>query len=265
MAAREASDSEATDTRALIDERYEAVEAGDYLAVLCVERHAAQAQVQKAYFDLAKRIHPDKLDDPSLKDLQSKALTLFQFATEAKDVLSDRVKRNEYLRGDLKAQPVRGSDRGGPQETAEKGKIAFHKGSVMLNKRGYDDAERYLREAVIATPDNSKYWQALGWAVFQNVKARKEADRLEEAKDCWDKALELNEQSAQSHFYIALYYKAKDDKLHCRDALERALFIDPSHVDAKREMRLLRMRSEKRKKQSTGIISRIVDGLTKKR
>ena len=253
-------DDQATDEiRALLAERFEAARAGDYFKVLAVETNAPPNKVLEAYFALAKKIHPDMITRAGLDDLREQAVTVFKFATEAKDVLADRQRRAAFLKGELNPTRVAtGVTRPAQAKNAgEIAKISFHKGTVFLNKRAYAEAEKHLRKAVEAEQGNAKYWQSLGWAIFQNASGRQDEDRLEEARICWEKSLEMNYDNAQSHYYIALYYKALDDMEQCRDALEQAIFQDGNHVEAKRELRLIRMRS--RKGRETGnFLSRLM-------
>ncbi|MGM0576816.1 MAG: DnaJ domain-containing protein [Myxococcota bacterium] len=249
--------------RKLLEQRFEAVRKTDYFGVLGVRREASPSKVQEAYFDLVKRFHPDKIATAGLEDMRDQAMAVFQFATEAKDVLSDRTKRGQYIRGELKPEAPGGVDEKGGRKArnaGEVGKISFHKGSVLLDKRAYTDAEKFLRQAVSAVPDEARYWSRLGWAIFQNAEARPEPQRLEEARKAWEKAMELDEESAEVHYFMSLYHKARDEGPDQRKELNRALHLDPSHVDAKREKRLLRMRAEKRRKER-GLVSKLLDKL----
>ncbi len=269
------------ETRTLLDKRFTAAVGGDYFGVLGLDESASIKQVQDGYFKLAKLLHPDKITasgEFNEGDSQ-KALQVFKFATEAKDVLGDKALRAKYLKGELQPERVSQSDsrKKRVKSQDEIAKIAFHKGTVLLNKRSYQDAERFLTEAAKAKPDDAKHWQKLGWAVFQNTEEREDAQRLEEAKRCWSKAISCDSEDAQSHYFMALYYKANGKKSACRDALEKALFLNPNYVEAKREIRLLKMRSSKggkrrgssrRKTKSgsgDGLWAQLVNLLTKKR
>ncbi|MCB9730474.1 MAG: DnaJ domain-containing protein [Deltaproteobacteria bacterium] len=255
---------EVDEVRKLIEERLEAVRDGDYFAVLGLSRETPAPLVQQAYFQLAKRIHPDTMSRHGLEDLRDVARAIFQFATEAKDVLSNVQDRARYLRGDLRPVIPGGlGERSAPKSrnNEEAGKIAFHKGSVLLTKRSYGEAERLLKQAVVGVPGSAKYWTSLGWAIFQNVDERPASERLEEARKAWERALAIDEDNAQVHYYMALYYKTAGDMERCQDELERVLYIDANHVDAQREMRLIRMRSGKQAKSrqtGPGLLSRLL-------
>jgi Flp pilus assembly protein TadD len=127
----------------------------------------------------------------------------------------------------------------------EAAKIAFHKGSVMLGKRSFQEAETFFREATLTHPSVARYWQALGWAIFNHVEGRTEEQRLEDARKAYEKALELDEEDAQTHYNIGLYWKAKDDMKRTKRAMELAVEHKPNFIEAKRELRLMEMRHGK--------------------
>ena len=261
------------ETRSLLEKRFEAATGGDYFGVLGLDDSAGAKQVQDNYFKLAKLLHPDKISSSGEFDDEDrqKALQVFKFATEAKDVLADKALRAKYIKGELQPDRVtQGGDRGKKrvQSQEEIAKIAFHKGTVLLNKRSYQDAEKFLMEAAKAKPEDPKHWQKLGWAVYQNTADRDEEQRLEEAKRCWSKALSCDQEDPQSHYLMALYYKAIGKKGACKEALKKALSLKPNFVEAKREIRLLEMRSgkgkrKKKKGSSSGSGDSLWDQLTK--
>lgn len=86
----------------------------DYYQILGVPRNASQKDIKKAYYQLAKKYHPDtNKDDPKAKEK-------FSQLAEAYEVLSDEVKRKQYdAYGSAGFDPGAGSSgqsywRGGP-------------------------------------------------------------------------------------------------------------------------------------------------------
>ncbi|MCC6126134.1 MAG: J domain-containing protein [Pirellulales bacterium] len=82
--------------------------AEDYYKTLGVAKNASQAEIQKAYYELAKKYHPDK--NPDDKTAKKK----FQQVQAAFDVLSNAEKREMYDRYGSSFE-TRGA--GGPQST----------------------------------------------------------------------------------------------------------------------------------------------------
>ena len=118
------------ETRTLLEKRFEAASAGDYFGVLGLENSAGTKQVQDNYFKLAKLLHPDKISSNSEFDEndRQKALQVFKFATEAKDVLADKDLRQKYVKGELQPDRVSsGGDRNKKRVKSQEviAKIAF--------------------------------------------------------------------------------------------------------------------------------------------
>jgi curved DNA-binding protein len=82
--------------------------AEDYYKTLGVSREASQAEIQKAYFELAKKYHPDK--NPHDKTAKKK----FQQVQAAYDVLGNQEKREMY---DRYGSSFETHGPGGPQYT----------------------------------------------------------------------------------------------------------------------------------------------------
>ena len=154
------------------------------------------------------------------------------------------------------------------QNKVEAAKIAFHKGNVMLNKRGYKQAEEFFREATRENDSVARYWQSLGWAVFNNAGARDEDARLEEARRCYEKALEIDEEDGVTHYNVGLYWKARRKHSRSRRAMEKALAHKPDFVEAKREIRLMKMREAKAKQlkraTNSSLLEKIKDAFKKR-
>lgn len=61
----------------------------DYYKILGVSKNSSSKDVKKAYYQLAKKYHPDTNKDPN-------ASKKFQEVSEAYEILSDDTKRKEY-------------------------------------------------------------------------------------------------------------------------------------------------------------------------
>ena len=236
----------------LIDDRMQAAIDGDYYGALGVEKDAESTDIQASYISMAKVIHPDMLSKEGLEEYKERAEDLFRFATEAQEILTHNKKRKSYDSGDLVAKGIRGGEATGSEERNRhnKAKLQYQKGSVQLNRKGWNVAEEHLREAVELNETEPRYWRKLGWAIFNNSESDK-AKRQDEACRCWIQALELNEEDPEAHYYMALYHKSKGDQQKMKKALGRTVKLKPRHVDAQRELRLLKMREEKVKAADT--------------
>jgi DnaJ-class molecular chaperone len=85
--------------------------AEDYYKTLGVAKNASQAEIQKAYYELAKKYHPDK--NPDDKTAKKK----FQQVQAAFDVLSNAEKREMYDRYGSSFETRGAGGPGGPQHS----------------------------------------------------------------------------------------------------------------------------------------------------
>jgi curved DNA-binding protein CbpA len=68
----------------------------DYYEVLGVTLRSSSADVKSAYYQLAKKYHPDRFRQPEQAELRSKVEALFAKVTEAYETLNDHAKRALY-------------------------------------------------------------------------------------------------------------------------------------------------------------------------
>ena len=231
----------------LIDAKFATLQRRDYFGVLGIETTAESSAVQKAYFTLAKLVHPDKIARSALDAVdKERANQVFKFISDAYTTLMDPTKRQAVIRSAEAGQPNPFAGAGGAASKGhrEEGRIYHHKGQRLLQMRGYADAEKVLRQALKLAPGEAGILVDLGWAVFNNPE-HPEAARMEEAHSLWSKARIKDKDDPRSHYYTALYYKATGDTLKARSALEAAVAVKPNYIEAQRELRLLEMREGK--------------------
>ncbi len=132
----------------------------DYYQVLNVTTAATPAEVQKAYYGLARALHPDKFFVIGDAQLKSAVNQIYKRVTESYSVLRDDAKRKRYLAG------ISGPDRAN--------RLRYSEESEQEQK----NEEREAKE-VAKTPQGKKlYAQAMldmqkeNWAsAFRNVQS----------------------------------------------------------------------------------------------
>ena len=244
--------------KALIADKAKSVEKHDHFALLGVTQQTPKGEIAKAYFELAKVLHPDRVSKRGLKEQTAAANAVFAALSEAQSVLSDPKRRDDYQR----QHPMAGASaeeiqaRVASQSTQEllrkdvselgisakeASKIFFHKGVTLLKKGAFSESEQMLERALDGDPDNARYHLQMGWAVFQNT-ARPDGKRLATARTHLEKAVAGDMENPEAHYYMARLWRETGDNDKCRQSLLKALEKRPSFIEAKRELRLLEMR-----------------------
>lgn len=238
----EAQSTNSPDVIELVREKRALLASDDHWALLGVPEGAAPEAVRAAYFGLARVLHPDAVARQDLGDLKDAAAQVFKRIAEAYQVLSDRRRRAEYEA--RRAAGGSSSDPRMPRDTQSEARIFYHKGTLLMQRRSFGEAEACFRRAVELDKTTVKYQTALGWAVMQNTQLPV-SNRMDEARRWFQAALEAAPTEPDAHYYMSLYWKSIGDAKNQRRELQECIDLNGRHVDAMREMRLLTMRTRK--------------------
>jgi len=235
--------------RALIEEKHVHASNKDYFAILGVPMDADRAQIQKAYFELARQVHPDRLRKQKIEDLLEKSTEVFKVLSDAYNLLINPQMKAAYIEKLGAHVAATGEVMGAESDRVEMAKIFNHKGLLLLKRRDFAQAEEFFQKAREQDPDNPVYALRLGCSIFSNGE-RDEKERLSQAKVYLSEAVEKDESNAEAHYHLALYYKQTGNVVLCRKHLNAAIGHRDHFIEAKRELRLLEMRE--RNKDSSG-------------
>jgi curved DNA-binding protein CbpA len=245
----------------LVRDRYDLIASGDIYALMGIDRVADSATIRNAYFGLAKVLHPDVLNRQELGEEAPKAVQLFKAVSEAYSILSDRRRKADY---DARHSNRPTHEDKVQRDSASGARIYFHKGALLLQRRAYDEAEACFRNAVSMDATQPRYVASLGYALLNN-ETLPERRRLEEARSLFERAIELSKgEDAEAYYYLALYYKYVGNPQKQRANLSLALRINPKHIDAMREARLLAMRARPKSDLFAGF-NQLISRFTKKK
>ncbi len=235
------------DRRAEIVDRHAKIDKLDHFQILGIAQDATPAQIQSAYFGLAKSWHPDRLPS-DLADLKPQVSKVFARVSDAYQVLNDEKTRTAYVK-EVKAG-------GGTPESQEKlsraveAAFEFQKAEIFLKKNELQNAENSLRAAVTGDPEQPEYLALLVWVRAQR---RGEPPALApgQSTSFYDDLIETLDAilKKEPRYERALFYRATLLKRAGR--LDGALRdfrlsaeINPKNVDSVREVRLASMRNK---------------------
>ena len=218
--------------------RAERLESLNYFEMLSVGRDASSNDVRDAYFALAKKWHPDRLPEPLLP-LKPWVDSIFYYATQARDTLSDEVTRAEYLRAVQAGGGTPEADR--KLNAIVTAAMAVQKAEVLVRRRELNEALSILREALELNPDDADAHAMQGWIVFQ-MGTQTGNFPWEQLHRSFDRAIELNERSSRAHLYKATALKRQGKDLTALVHFRKVAELDPKNIEAAREVRLAEMR-----------------------
>jgi DNA-binding response OmpR family regulator len=209
------------------------LESKNYFERLGVSRSAKENDIKKAYFDLAKVLHPDKLNESTpeqIRDLSEKVFAKIQIAY---DTLKKEDRKEKYLE-ELNA---------GQSEKLMQGDQLFDVGKALLAKGQYSQAKRQIQKALKLNPDSPDIKIHSLWTEIksnENISDGFIADV--------DKKLNLipieSRDNATYYHVRGLYFKLLNDNEKARKYFQTALNIDNAFISARRELSQLTSRRE---------------------
>lgn len=218
---------------------------GDHFQLLGIARESPSSHIQKAYFALARQLHPDRLSALGIVDTDRNAQRLFAQVNTAFSVLGDAKKREAY---------VEILDRGGEQavraeqqaaaEMAERvleSEEAFRRGEAALRRDQIPLALKELERAVALNPEEPDYLVMLSWAKFCAAPDKMAVANL--TKRALRSAIEkAPPSSVTGRFYLGRVERMLGRDREALDLFEEVLEVSPGHSEATAEVRVLKAR-----------------------
>ena len=212
--------------------------AADYFTVLAVARAATPDDVKKAFVEQAKTWHPDRIPSglDELKPLYSKVFARLELA---RVTLSDPARRTRYI--EELSKPVVAAS---PVDISNaEARLEFKKGEILLKKNDLAGAEGHLRRAIQLAPG---HLEAQVFIVWLQAKPDATQARLDELEKNLSKLLKDGAPPEKLLFYRGQLRKRLNRLADANADFARVAELDPKHVDAARELRIFKMREDKK-------------------
>jgi tetratricopeptide (TPR) repeat protein len=207
----------------------------DHFELLGVSPDATADHIRAAYFELARRLHPDRIIAAGLGDVRGDAQRLFAQINAAFGVLSHPAKRAEYearRRGGLDAE-----DAAARLLEAEE---QFRAGQLALRRSQLDAAIRAFARATELNPDEAEHHALLAWATWSASIDKASAAR--DAQTRLEQAIALSPRNPAPHLYLGKIARGEGDDEGAARHLRRALELAPRHGEAISELRIVEAR-----------------------
>ncbi len=227
--------------RARLVERARLLKRQNHFEALGVSKRASVDEIQRAYFALAKELHPDRLrrsaDGAVPADARALAEQIHNQLSIAFETLSEERRRHDYLKHLDQGQKTAVSEDLSRLLGAE---TKFRKGETALDAGRVDDAARHFEEACALYPDEGEFQASLAWALHQRAPDDEvvQVDVIARLQ----KATELAPRHDKGWLWLGKVLQRAGRPGEALKQFERALHCNPDNRDAQSELRLLARR-----------------------
>ena len=220
-----------------------------YYQIFDLPRTANEDEIKKAYFNLARKFHPDRFDrnvQAAHRDLIDE---VFDSITNAYRTLISRDKRKAYDAGSNGHAEE-------PQDAMKKADIKFRQGKTLFVQERYDDAVSLLEEAVRIRKNKGDYYLLLAMAEAKIPAYTKKAE------EDFLKAVALEPWNPEGYVGLGYLYKNEGLMTKAGRQFQKAVEADPDHKLALQELELINKGSKP--KGLKGLFSSNIFGPKKK-
>lgn len=190
--------------------------------ILDIPKTASDEDVKRAYFQMARKFHPDRFDRKLAAEFKTTIDEVFNGITNAYRVLSNQESRRVY---DAKSVTVAGQE--DAQDSLRRADIKFRQGKTLYGQGRYEEAIAYLEEAVRTRKDKGDYFLLLAMC------ESKIRSYVKKAEQDFLKAIQLEPWNAEGYVGLGLLYKAEGLQTKAIKQLEKALEAEPEHASAR--------------------------------
>ena len=196
--------------------------------ILGVEREAKGPAIKRAYFELVRQFHPDKLPPEAPESARQLAAEVFAQLGEAYRCLSNEEERAALLATPSEEKPV-------GVEALFASEDLFRRAARMVVSRRFAEALPLLQEAIEFNPVPAEYWAYLGYAkrFLPGYGEHAATADLEKAK-------QQNPDFPETYYFLGHLAKLRGEVGLARKLFEQCLSLEPKHLESQRELRLLR-------------------------
>ena len=192
----------------------------DYYQILGVDPKGSDEDIKKAYFQLARKFHPDRFDRQISQSYREQIDEVFNAVTNAYRTLSDKEKRAAY---DKSTAPVQVEDVG------KKAELRFRQARVLNSQGRYQEAIILLEEAV-RMRKKADYYLLLAQLEMKTPSLSRKAEQD------FLNAIAMEPWKADGHIGLGLLYKNEGLTIRAIRSFKKAVEIEPENQRAQAEL-----------------------------
>jgi tetratricopeptide (TPR) repeat protein len=219
---------------------YEQVKSGrsDYYEILGLQRTANYNEIKDAYFNYAKKYHPDRITSAPDPEILEKANYVFAEINKAYETLSDPDKKNYY---DSKGYKEDNQVELSQENQVERARILHRKAKTLYALKKYWEASSALEEAVRLDSNKASYFLLLGMCQMNVPQLRrKAAENLQ-------MAIDLEHMNVDAFIAMGLLFISENQSLRAEGYFRKVLSINPDHEVARKKLAEITGKDDKKK------------------
>jgi curved DNA-binding protein CbpA len=192
----------------------------DYYELFNLKNTVAFNEIKDAYYQYAKKFHPDRFGDAPDPELREKANFVFAHINKAFEVLSNEEKRREY---DTKGyKEIQNLDKVS-ENLLEKANMFYRKAKTLYSQKKFWEASSLLEEAVRNDANKASYYLLLGLSQSNIPTLRRVAEKN------FQKVVQMEPWNAEPLAALGLLFLTEKMDKRAENFFRRALAIDPDH------------------------------------
>jgi tetratricopeptide (TPR) repeat protein len=199
-----------------------------YYQILGITKQATEEDIKKAYFQLARKFHPDRFDRSTPASDRAKIEDVFDKITKAYRTLTSRELRKVY---DIKT-PAAGAE-GSGKDVFKKADTKFRQAKTLYNQGRFEDAVFLLEEVVRLDKTKGPYFLLLALAETKIPAFRRKSEGH------FVKAIELEPWNPECYVGLGILYRQEGMTLKATKLFHKALEYDDEHETALKELEAL--------------------------
>jgi len=202
--------------------------------VLGLDEKADGSAIKVAYFKMAKVYHPDTIPPGAPAEFAKLKGEIFAAVGDAYRTLSDDKSRAQYIE-DLASGD--GSGQGVDVAAILMAEELFQKGIILVKAKKFPEAIKMLDDAIKGNSEEGEFYAWRGYAKYFTYADKKQGfnEGMKDLQLC----IKKNERCAPAWYFMGQLAKMAGDNNGAMRHFKKAVEINPQHVDAQRELRLL--------------------------
>lgn len=230
-------------------------DAENFFDVIGVDWDAPDDEYRRAYFELARRYHPDAWSDAD-PDQTVMVEAIIAKVNEAWETLGGADSREAYVNSvihGIKTEDELAMEKVSAIFAAEE---RFKVGLRALANSKLSEAHEIFQEIVDAVPEEHEFRAHLGYTLFR-LNLGKDEDKMEEGRDLIRGSVEAVAKMDKGWVLLGRTYAAENKFDVARKCFIKALKQNPSNPDAKLEMKRLERAKDELEKKNQGFFRSI--------